>query len=85
LTRNSTIATVPGAVSLAFAVIGIFAGAVKLELLAGEVMLTVGGTLPPLTVTLMAAEVVVRPPSSVALAVIVYGDALAATLGIVKL
>ena len=68
LTKNSTIVTVPGAVSLALAVIGILAGAVNVALLAGAVMLTVGGMFVA-TVTLIGAEVVANPPLSVALAV----------------
>ena len=43
--RKSTLVTVPGAVSAATAVIGMLAGAVKVALLSGAVMLTVGGTL----------------------------------------
>ena len=45
------------------------AGEMALELLAGEVMLTVGGTLADgFTVTEIAAEVVMAPELSVALA-----------------
>ena len=84
-TRNSTLVTVPGAVSAATAVIGILAGAVKVALLSGAVMLTVGGTLLAVTVTLIGAEFVTRPPLSVARAVKMYGVALAATFANVKL
>lgn len=81
--KNCTLATVPGAVSLAAAVIVTFAGAMKPVFLRGAVMLTVGGTLAT-TVTLIGAETVVAPPLSVALAVRVYAVALAGTFGSVK-
>jgi len=70
--KKSTLVTVPS-LSLADAVIVIFAGAVKLAPLAGLVMLTVGGELGgPLTVIVTAADVVAAPALSVALAVSVY-------------
>ena len=83
--KNCTLATVPGAVSLAVAVMVTLPGARKPVLFIGVVMLTVGGTLFPDTVTLIGAEVVAKPPLSVALAVRMYGVALAATFAKVKL
>ena len=65
--KNSTFAIVPS-VSLALAVIGILAGATKVLLLAGLVILTVGGRFG-LTVTPIALEVVLAPRLSVATAV----------------
>ena len=71
----------PALCRAAMAVIGILAGAAKVALLSGAVMLTVGGTLLAVTVTLMGAEFVTRPPLSVARAVKMYGVAFAATFG----
>src|SRR2546422_527713 len=62
--KNSTLATLPS--SVAVAEIGNCAGAVKVAPLAGLVMLTAGGLL---TVMFTAADVVVKPRLSVALAV----------------
>src|SRR2546426_1019390 len=68
--KNSTLATLPST-SVAVAEIGMFAGAVNVAPLAGLVMLTAGGLFdrPGLTVMLTAADVVVAPRLSVALAV----------------
>ncbi len=56
--------------SEAVALIVTLAGAVNVAPLAGELIDTVGGLfVPPLTVMLLAAEVVTAPPLSVALAV----------------
>ena len=63
--NNSTLLSVPS-LSAATAVIVRFAGAMTKELLAGAVMLMVGGAS---TVTLTGADVAVAPPSSVATAV----------------
>jgi hypothetical protein len=68
--KNSTFATDP--LSEAVALIVIFAGAVNEALLAGDVMLAVGGVLPALTVMFTPEDVPVRPKLSVARAVKLY-------------
>ena len=74
--KNCTLATVPGAVSLAVAVIGMLAPTAKVAPFTGAVMLTAGGALFA-TVMLTAAEVVVAPELSVALAVKLWLPAVA--------
>src|SRR5712692_725419 len=69
--KKSTFATVPS-LSVAFAVRETLAGVVKLALLAGPVIVTVGGVS---TIILTAAEVVLAPRLSVAIAVSVCAPA----------
>ena len=66
--KNSTLDTVPS-LSLALALIVIFAGAVKVAPFAGLDMLTVGAPFGASTVIATTLEVVLSPSSSVALAV----------------
>ena len=66
--KNDTFVTLPSE-SLAVAIMGTFAGAVKDAPLVGDVMATVGGTSAALTVTFTTVDVVERPPLSVATAV----------------
>ena len=55
--------------SVALAVMVMFAGAARLALLAGELMLTAGATFDDVNDTLIAEDVVTPPILSVALAV----------------